>query len=177
MPFFFWPDFLIFFPILDVSMFFSIVLDATPHLRYWNLSLKPKTSSNAYFDRLPCKFSRFWAPLQGNRTFSRQVQFYCSGAQNFENLHGSLSQPIFDRNVERSSKFQYRRWGLCCQISKITQSRWNKIRLKNGQSWCLANEHLFFLRPPLLCFLKTVTGACRSRFFIENPSQARNFSM
>ena len=65
-----------------------------------------------------------------NCTLRRKVQFYCSGAQNFENLHGSLSQPIFDRNDERSSKFQYRRWGLCCHISKITQSRWKDFGWK-----------------------------------------------
>ena len=75
-------------------MIISIVLAAKPHLRYWNLSMTSRTSSNAYFDWLPSDFSRFWTPLQGNRTFSRQVQFYCSGAQNFENLLGSLSQPI-----------------------------------------------------------------------------------
>ena len=75
-------------------MFFSIVLDARPHLRYWNPSISSETSSNAYFDRLPCKFSRFWAPLQGNRTFSRQVQFYCSGAQNFETCLGTYRRPF-----------------------------------------------------------------------------------
>ena len=106
-PIFFDPIFWYFFLILDVSMFFSIVLDARPHLRYWNPSIKPETSSNAYFDRLPCKFSRFWAPLQGNRTFSRQVQFYCSGAQNHENWLGSLSMAFFHGKSESSSKFQY----------------------------------------------------------------------
>ena len=105
-PFIFWPDFLIFFPILDVWMVFSIVLDARPHLRYWNPSISSETSSNAYFDRLPCKFSRFWAPLQGNRTFSCQVQFYCSGAQNHENWLGSLSMAFFHGKSESGSKFQ-----------------------------------------------------------------------
>ena len=80
--------------------------------------------------QVPKQVSKFWAALQEFLTFSRQVRFYCSGAKNFENLHGSLSQPIFDRNVERSSKFQYRRWGLCCQISKITQSRWKDFGWK-----------------------------------------------
>ena len=106
-PFFFDPIFWYFFPILDLSMFFSIVLNAKPHLRYWNPSIKPETSSNAYFDRLPCDFSRFWAPLQGNCTFSRQVQFYCSGAQNHENWLGSLSKQVFHGKSGSSSKFQY----------------------------------------------------------------------
>ena len=105
--FFLDPIFWYFFQIFNVSIFFSIVLDARPHLRYWNPSISSETSSNAYFDRLPCKFSRFWAPLQGNRTFSRQVQFYCSGAQNHENWLGSLSMAFFHGKSGSSSKFQY----------------------------------------------------------------------
>ena len=130
--------------------FFAIVLAAKPHLRYWNPSLSSKTSSNAYFDRLPCNFSRFSASLQGNGTFSRQVQFYCSGAQNHENCHGSLSKQVFHGKSKSSSKFLY-----IIFKNRSLDIGWNARSFKNTEktrkSWCLANEHFFFfLRPPLL---------------------------
>ena len=43
----------------------------------------------------------------GTPHFSRQVRFYCSGAQNFENCHGSLSLAYFDGKSSSGSKFQY----------------------------------------------------------------------
>ena len=78
----------------------------------------------------------------------------------WENSLGSLSQPVFDRKIERSSKIQYRRWGLCCEISKITQSRWKvfgwKMKNHGAKKWALL---FFVLRPsPSGCTGKTRAG-------------------
>ena len=72
-------------------------------------------------------------------TWREKVRFPCSGAQNLENLLGSLSRPILERNIERSSKFQYQ-MGLVLPDLKNHSKSVKRFRLKNGKSWCLANE-------------------------------------
>ena len=67
-------------------------------------------------------FQKNWFSLEGHCPWRQEVQFPSRQNEFFENLLGSLTQPFFDRNVERRAKIQNRRWGLCWKISKITQS-------------------------------------------------------
>ena len=57
------------FPDLGCLDFFSIVLAAKPYLRCWNPSMSSKTSSNAYFDRLPMQLFKILSATAGKSHF------------------------------------------------------------------------------------------------------------
>ena len=83
--------------------------------------------------QVPKQVSKFWAPLQEFPTFSRKVQFYCCGAQNFENLLGSLSQPIFWSKNRTQLEISVSKMGLMLpdlknrskSVNKNSVEKWN----------------------------------------------------
>ena len=70
----------------------------------------------------------------------RKLHFFSSNAVSlegepiFESLLGTISQPVFDRKIERSSKIQYRRWGFMLKDLKNHSKSVKSFRLKNEES-------------------------------------------